>query len=150
MTEVVALACLLVALVVAVVRPRGVPEVAGALPAAAVVVLAGALTWREALDEVERLAPTVAFLAAVLVLADLCDRAALFDAVGARLGSAARGEPVRFLRLVFVVGAAVTVVLSLDATVVLLTPVVLLAARRARIPAEPHAYACAHLANSAS
>jgi arsenical pump membrane protein len=41
-------------------------------------------------------------------------------------------------------------VLSLDATVVLLTPVVLATARALRVPARPHAYATAHLANSAS
>jgi arsenical pump membrane protein len=41
-------------------------------------------------------------------------------------------------------------VLSLDATVVLLTPVVLIAAARLRVRARPHAYACGHLANSAS
>jgi arsenical pump membrane protein len=41
-------------------------------------------------------------------------------------------------------------VLSLDATVVLLTPVVLAVAAHMRIPARPHAYATGHLANSAS
>jgi arsenical pump membrane protein len=51
---------------------------------------------------------------------------------------------------VFVVAAATTAVLSLDATVVLLTPVVLIAAARLRLRARPHAYACGHLANSAS
>jgi arsenical pump membrane protein len=44
----------------------------------------------------------------------------------------------------------VTAVLSLDATVVLLTPVVLATARHMRIPARPHAWAAGHLANSAS
>jgi arsenical pump membrane protein len=41
-------------------------------------------------------------------------------------------------------------VLSLDATVVLLTPVVLAVAAHMRIRARPHAYATGHLANSAS
>jgi arsenical pump membrane protein len=41
-------------------------------------------------------------------------------------------------------------VLSLDATVVLLTPIVLATATRMRVPARPHAYAAGHLANSAS
>jgi arsenical pump membrane protein len=51
---------------------------------------------------------------------------------------------------VFVLASMVTAVLSLDATVVLLTPVVLATARRMRARVEPHAYACTHLANSAS
>jgi arsenical pump membrane protein len=41
-------------------------------------------------------------------------------------------------------------VLSLDATIVLLTPVVFATAARIRISAKPQVYACAHLANSAS
>jgi arsenical pump membrane protein len=41
-------------------------------------------------------------------------------------------------------------VLSLDATVVLLTPVVVRTARRMRVAAAPAAFVCAHLANSAS
>ena len=44
----------------------------------------------------------------------------------------------------------VTAVLGLDATVVLLTPVVLTTVARLRLRAKPHAYACTHLANSAS
>ena len=40
--------------------------------------------------------------------------------------------------------------LSLDATVVLLTPVVVATAARMRTPSLPHAYAAGHLANSAS
>jgi len=41
-------------------------------------------------------------------------------------------------------------VLSLDATVVLLTPVVFATVARLRLPARPDIYACTHLANSAS
>jgi len=51
---------------------------------------------------------------------------------------------------VFVVAASITAVLSLDAAVVLLTPVVLVAVRRLRAPVRPYAYATAHLANGAS
>jgi arsenical pump membrane protein len=52
--------------------------------------------------------------------------------------------------MVFLVAAATTAVLSLDATVVLLTPVVFATAGRLRTSARPHVYACSHLANSAS
>jgi len=72
---------------------------------------------------------------------------------GGRAGegaTASGGNPVRLLRGVFVVAALTTAVLSLDATVVLLTPVVLIAAKRLATRARPHAYACGHLANSAS
>ena len=51
---------------------------------------------------------------------------------------------------VFVIASVTTAVLSLDATVVLLTPVVFATAARLEVRARPHVYACTHLANSAS
>ncbi len=73
----------------------------------------------------------------------------MFRWLGAQLAGAASG-PVRLLGLVVAAAAGTTAVLSLDATVVLLTPVVLATAARLRVPARPHVYACGHLANSAS
>jgi arsenical pump membrane protein len=71
--------------------------------------------------------------------------------VGRRRDVAAAGaEPRRLLAWVLLVGTAVTTVLSLDATVVLFTPVVIAAAARAGVAARPHLYATVHLANSAS
>lgn len=46
--------------------------------------------------------------------------------------------------------ALTTAVLSLDATVVLLTPAVIAAARSIGASPRPHSYASAHLSNSAS
>jgi di/tricarboxylate transporter len=46
--------------------------------------------------------------------------------------------------------AVTTAALSLDATVVLLTPVVFATAARLDMRARPYVYACTHLANSAS
>jgi hypothetical protein len=51
---------------------------------------------------------------------------------------------------VFAVASLITAVLSLDATVVLLTPVVFATAARVGARPRPHVYATAHLANSAS
>lgn len=86
----------------------------------------------------------------MLVLADMCDRHGLFDAAGAWMARASGGRPVALLALVFAIASVVTAVLSLDATVVLLTPAVLTTVARLRLRAKPHAYACTHLSNSAS
>jgi arsenical pump membrane protein len=56
----------------------------------------------------------------------------------------------RLLALVFAAAAIVTAVLGLDATVVLLTPIVFVTASRMRTSPKPHVYACSHLANTAS
>ncbi|CAM5684820.1 hypothetical protein SMICM304S_10252 [Streptomyces microflavus] len=66
------------------------------------------------------------------------------------MARACRGQTGPLLGGVFVVASLITAVLSLDATVVLLTPVVLATAARVGARPRPYVYACAHLANSAS
>lgn len=134
----------------AVARPRGLPEAVAAVPGAVVAVVAGLVPWPDAWREIRGLGPTVGFLAAVLLLAHLADRAGVFRWAGALAARSSGGSPTRLLGLVFAIAAVVTAVLSLDATVVLLTPVVFATAARLRIRPKPHVYACSHLANSAS
>jgi len=152
--EAVALALALLALAgtlaAAVVRSRWPIEALAAVASAAVLVALGAVSSSGARDAIGDLGPTVGFLAALLVLAEGCRREGLFDAMGGLMAAGARGSPRRLLALVFAVAGAITAVLSLDATVVLLTPIVFATAARLRTSPRPHVYACSHLANSAS
>ncbi|WP_094288074.1 SLC13 family permease [Mycobacterium lehmannii] len=150
MDLILALAALAVVLAFAVARPHKWPEAVVAVPAAALLIGADIISLDEAAAEVGRLLPVVGFLAVVLVLARLCADEGVFRAAGAALARAADGNQNRLLAGVFAIAAATTAVLSLDATVLLLTPVVLATTRMLSVPATPHAYATAHLANSAS
>ncbi|TCI99633.1 SLC13 family permease [Aeromicrobium sp. IC_218] len=98
------------------------------------------------LHDLRALAEALGFLVAIAVVARACADAGLFDALGARTRRLARGSASALLALSVVLAALVTAVLSLDATAVLLTPVLLAAAGRRRWPA----YATVRLANSAS
>ena len=150
MNEAIALAALAISLTAAVARWRRAPDWVVATVAAIVVVLVGALSFHDARDALGRLGPTVGFLAALLVLADGSRRAGVFDALGALMAFGSRRRPRRLLGMVFLAAAGTTAVLSLDATIVLLTPIVFATAARLPASPRPHVYACSHLANSAS
>ncbi|GFN07378.1 hypothetical protein Smic_59340 [Streptomyces microflavus] len=65
------------------------------MPAAVLVVAVGAVTWPEAREQVGELLPVVGFLAAILVLAQLCADEGLFRAAGTWWPAPAGGRPAR-------------------------------------------------------
>ena len=146
---VVSLALLGALLAVAIIQPSRVPASAMAAVAAGLLLATGVVDWADARDELGLLTPVLLFLAAVLVLGAACAFEGVFVAVGGWLAEVHSGGP-RLLLAVFVVAAVVTSVLSLDATVVLLTPVVLAAAGRLGVSPRPYVYATGHVANSGS
>ncbi|MFF7190264.1 arsenic transporter [Streptomyces sp. NPDC008222] len=150
LAEALSVLLLIAVLAGAVIRPFGLPEAVVAVPAAGIVVATGALSLDHARAEAERLGPVVGFLAAVLVVAHFCDAEGLFRACGAWMARWAAGRPGRLLTAVFALASVITAVLSLDATIVLLTPVVFATAARMGARPKPHLYACTHLSNTAS
>ncbi len=82
--------------------------------------------------DLSSLTAVVGFLVAIMVLAKACADEGLFEAWGAVVSRSSGDSPPRRLMLTVALAAAVTTVLSLDATVVLLAPVLLIAARSGR------------------
>lgn len=145
-----ALGVLALSLAFAVLRPRGATESVVAVPGAVLLVALGVVPLHSALKTLSGIGPTVGFLAAILLFGHLLADDGVFAHLGAVATRFAHGDARRMLGTVVVLAAGVTATLTLDATVVLVTPVVLAAAARLSIRARPFAYACLRLANSGS
>jgi arsenical pump membrane protein len=148
--DLLAMTALTVMLVVAFVHPPARLEALVSLVAAAAVVVLGLAPRASVVAELGQLAPVVAFLMAILLVAEVCAAEGVFVWVGRVLSRTGDGRPARLLGLTFLAASLTTAVLSLDATVVLLTPVVAAAAVGAVTTPRPSVYACVRLANSAS
>ncbi|MEO9326702.1 SLC13 family permease [Gordonia aurantiaca] len=140
----------LVVVIAATLAAQRVPAVVVAAPVAVLLVALGLTDLDAAVAEVVTMAPTIGFLAAMLVIAEVCAREGVFGWVGSVLAGWSRGSPHRLLRIVFVVAAMTTAILSLDTTIVLLTPVAVATARHIGARVTPVAFSSAHLANTAS
>ncbi|MGC1301709.1 MAG: arsenic transporter [Caulobacteraceae bacterium] len=133
-----------------VVRPFRIPEVVWAAAGAACVVGLGWLPWQDALRAVARGSDVYLFLTGMMLLSETARREGVFDWAAARAASFARGSPRRLFPLIYGVGVATTVLLSNDATAVVLTPAVYAVARTARCEPLPFLFVCAFVANAAS
>jgi arsenical pump membrane protein len=98
-------------------------------------------------DQLAALLPALAFLLAGVPLAALLDTLGFFDAVASRFATRPTDLPVVLL---WVLAAGTTIVLNLDTTVVLLTPLYLRLARRADVDPLPLAIIPLLLASLAS
>ncbi|MFC9285866.1 SLC13 family permease [Streptomyces sp. NPDC057052] len=122
----------------------------GLLATGLVCVATGLLPTGPASDAMTRVAPLVAFLGTVIVLAELTSRAEVFDVVAAQVARAGRGRyPLLFL-LCVAFASVTTIALNLDTTAVLLTPVMLAMAARVGVAPLPLAMTTVWLANTAS
>jgi arsenical pump membrane protein len=112
--------------------------------------LTGLLPLDAAEDVARRMASILLFLVAITVLAELAEVARIFDVAAVWSARLARGRTFLLFLLVAVLATATTVLLGLDTTAVLLTPVVLSLAVHLDLPPMPFALLTVWLANTAS
>lgn len=113
-------------------------------------VVTGVLPERAAQHTMARVGPLLAFLAGVVVLAELSARAQVFDMVAERITRVSGGRTLALFGLGIVFASLTTIFLNLDTTAVLLTPVLISVAVRSGLPALPLAMTTVWLANTAS
>jgi len=131
-------------------RPWRSPEYAWAAGAALLLTGTGLIPLPSALAAVAKGTDVYLFLIGMMALAELARQKGLFDWLAMVAAGHAKGSATRLFDLVFLVGTLVTVLLSNDATAVVLTPAVYAAARAARAEPLPYLFVCAFIANAAS
>jgi arsenical pump membrane protein len=133
-----------------IIRPWRLPEAVWAVAGGATLVVCGLLSWTDAVAGIGRGLDVYLFLTGMMLLAELARVEGLFDWLAAVAVALARGSPQRLFTLVYAVGTVVTVLLSNDATAVVLTPAVYAATRAAGASPLPYLLICAFIANAAS
>lgn len=98
----------------------------------------------------DRVVPILAFLLCITVVADIADRAGLFEVIAQWAARVSQGHIGRLWLLVVALATVCVAVLSLDTAAVLLTPVVIALARRVRASPALFAWTTVWLANTAS
>jgi arsenical pump membrane protein len=108
------------------------------------------VTGTELADLASRVLPVLAFLIAITVVAEIADLAGVFDVAAHWASRAGRHRIWALWLLIVAIACACTIVLSLDTTAVLLTPVAITVARQVGVPPLPFAMTTLWLANTAS
>jgi arsenical pump membrane protein len=98
----------------------------------------------------ERVGPVLVFLVAITIVAEIADAAGVFDVAGHWCARVGRHRTWLLWLLVVALASVCTIVLSLDTTAVLLTPVVIALAHQVRVDPLPFVMATLWLANTAS
>ena len=134
-----------------VIRPFDLMEAIWPVGAVAALLLFGLIKPGVAYAGIAKGTDVYLFLTGMMLLAEVARKEAFFDWLAAFATTHAKGSPKRLFLLTYVVGTAVTVFLSNDATAVVLTPAVAAAVKAAdaREPL-PYLLVCAFIANAAS
>src|SRR5438105_11847131 len=90
------------------------------------------------------------FFLGMMTLSALAEAAGLFDWLAAQAAHLAGGSSRRLLLNTFLLGSLISMVLSNDATALVLTPIVYSLVTRLRLPVLPFLFACTFIADTAS
>ncbi|HKU12014.1 MAG TPA: SLC13 family permease [Sinomonas sp.] len=113
-------------------------------------VSSGLLPWAALGALAERVGPILAFVAAITVVTELLNASGLFEWIARQFRRWGRGRAWVLWILVTALSLAATIFLSLDTTAVLLTPIVVILARRCGLAPLPFALTAVWLANTGS
>jgi arsenical pump membrane protein len=143
-------AIVVLTLILMLTRPRGLSEAWAAAIGALTLVVTTAVPFGRVPRALGETADVLLFLLGMMTITGIAERARVFDVLAESVVRLARGNGRLLFVLVYLLGAIITATLSLDVTVIVLTPIVFALVARRRIPALPFMFACAFAANIAS
>lgn len=146
----VSIAIVVATLSLILTRPRGISEAWVALAGALAMVALGPMRLADIPGVTRETGDVLGFLAGMMVLTALVERAGVFVHFAEACARLARGSGIALFCLVFLLGAVITALLSLDVTVIVLTPIVFELTKRRKIDPIPFLFACSYVANTAS
>ncbi|MFC5863157.1 arsenic transporter [Acidicapsa dinghuensis] len=132
------------------VRPRGIAEIWWVGSGAIALVVFRLIPLRLAGSAIAEGTDVYLFLIGMMLLSELAREHGVFDWLSSVAAHHSRRSASRLFTLIYLIGIAVTALLSNDATAVVLTPAVLAAVRKTRVSPLPYLFACALIANAAS
>ncbi|GGE41665.1 arsenite efflux membrane protein ArsB [Pedobacter psychrotolerans] len=134
-----------------IIRPFKVTEAVYAVTGAILLLLLQQINYHEAVAGMAKGIDVYLFLTGMMLLAETARAEKLFDWLAAHATLMAKGSPSRLFLLIYLVGIAVTTLLSNDAAAVVLTPAVAAAVSAAKVEKPlPYLLICAFIANAAS
>lgn len=149
-TDILTIGTLIGTIVLIVYRPGGLNEGVAAGLGAGVVLLLGTAHLADAWNGTVATAGVLAFLIAMMVVATVAEESGCFEWAAERALRLSRGNTRALFLNLYLLGALVTVFLSLDVTAIMVAPVVCALIRRVRLEPVPFVLASAYVANTAS
>ena len=131
-------------------RPFKWDEAFITLAGAALMLILGLIPPLEALSTLASDWNTFLFFLGLMGLSALAEVAGLFDWLAVQAARLANNSPSRLLLNVFLLGSLISMVLSNDATALVLTPIVYSLVTRLRLSVLPYLFACTFIADTAS
>lgn len=131
-------------------RPFKLDEARIALGGAALLLLLGLIAPLDALTVLLGDWNIFFFFLGMMTLSAMADAAGLFDWLAAKAAGLSAGSSRRLLLNTFLLGCLISMILSNDATALILTPIVYTLVTRLRLPVLPFMFACTFIADTAS
>jgi arsenical pump membrane protein len=131
-------------------RPFRLNEASIALSGAALLLLFGLISPHNAIMTIINDWNTFLFFLGMMAVSALAETAGLFDWLAVQAARFAGRSAARLFLNVFVLGSLISMILSNDATALILTPIVYLFVTKLRLPVLPYLFACTFIADTAS